>query len=242
VSRKSAKTAGNPYKILYWMGAALAALALGVVALIVLLPGDKGKTPPDPERTLLWLYDASAQGPDKAEVAIIIEESASRGQLTAIPFKPGADLLAASGGGTGAHKAQELLATQLERQVQHRVFLPYSVVSLLINAAGGVSVDGQTLKGPQAVALIREGGADAPQHAAAVMLALARAVNENGVDMTAGDGLRMARQVETDLDLMAIPDVLGRWSGYTSPQVQRPASGEAAVLRPLLLADPREAQ
>jgi hypothetical protein len=238
VSKKSAKTPGSPYKVLYWMGAALALLAVGVVALIMLQP-EKGP-PPDPERAVLWLYDASAQGQNQSAVAIVIEESRSRGQLAAVPFRPGSDLSTAAA--SSPKKAQDLLQTQLERKLHHRVFLPYSVVSLLVDAAGGIRVDGQAMSGAQAVAYVAEGGDKAAQRAASVMLAMAKAVNENGVDMSASEGLRLARQVDTDIDLMAIPDVLSRWSGYSSPRVLTPSAGETSAIRAVLLPDGQPGQ
>lgn len=235
MKQKPAKpTNQNPYKILYWMGAALLVLAIGVVALIMLSPKPSGE-PGDPERTLLWLYDSSAPEADTT-TAIVIEESRSRGLLTAVPFAPPADLRAVYGG-KNPKKAQEEVAAQTGREVAHRVFLPYTVVQTLVDAAGGVKVEGKALNGAQAVTYIRDGKDQAPGRAAQVMLALAAAVNTNGVNMSAGDGLKLARQVDTDIDLMAIPDVLGRWSGYATPRIQVPSSNDPKAMQNLLLPD-----
>jgi hypothetical protein len=221
------------------MGGALAVLLLGVVALIALTPGSKNKVAPDPERTVLWLYDdAAPAGP--AAVAII-EESRSQSRLAAVPFAAPEEAVKAYGG-KSSKKAQEALASMLGRQLHHRVFMPYSVVSTLINAAGGIAVEGRKLDGAGAVAWIKEGAENSPVRAAQVMMGLAQAVSANGVQMSASEGLGLARRVDTDLDLMAIPDVLGRWSEYVTPRVEHPVAQDAASLQKLLLPDAPQAQ
>ena len=116
MKKQPAKSAGNPYKVLYWMGGALAVLLLGVVALIALTPGSKNKVAPDPERTVLWLYDdAAPAGP--AAVAII-EESRSPSRRAAVPFAAPEEAVKAYGG-KSSKKGQEALASMLGRQLHH---------------------------------------------------------------------------------------------------------------------------
>jgi hypothetical protein len=234
VKKQPTKNTGSPYKVLYWMGGALAVLLLGVVALIMLAPGGGDKTPADPERTVLWLYDeADPAGP--AAVAII-EESRSQSRLLAVPFSAPEDARKAYGG-KSSKKGQEALAALAGRELHHRVFMPYSVVETLINAAGRITVEGQKVDGASAIAYIKAGGEEGPVRVAQVMMGLAQAVSVNGVAMSTSEGLKLARLVDTDIDLLAIPDMLGRWSEYVTPRVERPEAVDTASLQKLLLPD-----
>jgi hypothetical protein len=228
MNKKAEKSKGNPYKILYWMGAGLVLLVLGVVLLIKFAPHQQGAAP-DPERTMIWLSDG-----DSAQV-LILEESRSAGKMAVTALNAPADVKAAYGG-SHSLTAQQKLAALADRQIHHRVFLPYSVVATLVDAAKGVMVDGRQLSGPEAIAYIKGGGADMPDRAARVMLALARAVSEHGVTMSATDGLRLARQVDTNIDLTDIPDVLARWSQYPNPVLR---AADAGGLPKVLMPDQR---
>ncbi len=237
LSKKPAKSSGgNPYKVLYWMGAGVVVLLLGVLALAVLNKPEPYVVP-DPERTVLWLYDDKDKaGP--AQVAII-EESRSSSSLHAVPL-PAPEDARKTYGERGSARAVDTLAASLQRRLHHRVFLPYSVVTKLIDAAGGIRVEGKDYTGASAVAYIREGGDQGARRAALVMLGLADAAATRGVSMGVSDGLALARSVDTDLDLTSIPDVLGRWSGYVNPRVETPVNFAPAELQKLLQPDPAE--
>lgn len=225
----------NPYKVLYWLGGALLVLALGVVGLIMLMPNQSG--PFDPERTVIWLYEeADPEGP--AQVTLV-EESTSGQSLLAIamPAPEGAlDL----GGAKRGRSVQAYLTEQIGRQVHHRVFMPYSVISTLIDAAAGIDLNGRPATGEQAVAYIKEGGDESARRATEVLLALTRAVNEGGVTLSTGEALGLARALDTDLDLLAVPDVLGRWAGYGVPPIQTSSGKDLAALQGFLRPDPAE--
>lgn len=236
MTQKPKKTADNPYKVLYWMGGALLVLALGVVALVMLMP-KPATGPKDPERTLLWIYDeTNPKGP--ASVAII-EESRSQGKLIAVPFPAPADAITAYEG-SKSRRAQDLIATQVGRKLHNRVFLSNKVISTLINASGGIKIDGTPMRGDEALAFIREGGDQSAHRAMQVMLAMADSVAYNGVNMGVSEGLALARQVDTNMDLMAIPEMIGRWSDYSTVRVERPANFEPATLAGFLMPDPAE--
>lgn len=218
------------------MGGALLLLALGVVALVMFMPKQNGGGPKDPERTLLWIYDdADPKGP---AAAAIIEESRSQGTLIAVPFPAPAEALAVYEG-SRSRRTQDLLAQQLDRKLHNRVFLSTKVVSTLINASGGIKVDGTAMRGDEALAFIQEGGDQSAYRAMQVMLAMADSVAYNGVNMSISEGLALARQVDTNMDLMTIPDVIGRWSDYSTVRVERPANFEADTLANLLMPDPQ---
>lgn len=222
----------SSYRVLYWLGAGVALLLVGVLVLAKLAPQKQGGPPPDPERTVIWLYDLAS--PTTPGQVIILEESRSQQTMTLVALTAPADLQAVFGGAHGA-KAQEQLGLQAGRKIHHRVFLPYSVVAILVDAAQGISVSGREFGGADAVGYIRNGGDMGPDRASRVMLALAEAVSRRGIDMSASEGFRLARQVETDIDLTVIPDVLTRWSRYTNPTV-RSAPGLPQVHK-LLMAD-----
>jgi hypothetical protein len=224
LKKQDAQGKGSPYKVLYWMGGALV-LLLGGVLLLAQLAGGKGGPPPEPERTVIWLFDAA----NKATTAqvILLEESRLSQRLTAIAFAAPADVQGVHGGSRGG-RTQKELTKQLEHEVHNRVFLPYSVVVTLIDAASGITVDGRDMAGAQAVAYMQEGADKGPDRAAQVMLALAEAVNTKGISMGVSEGLKLAGQVDTDIDLTAIPDVLARWSRYENPAV-RPVPDLAAA-------------
>lgn len=238
LAKKPTKPQGNPYKVLYWMGAGVLVLFAGILALVLLQPKRAPRVAPDPERTLLWLYDSS--NPGSAANATVIEESRSDGTLVAVAFVAPDEALQAFGPQKSSRKVQEFLATQLDRKLHHRVFLPYSVVATLIDAADGITVDGQAMRGADAVAYITAGDQQSASRATAVMLALSDQVYYYGLNMGVREGLSLARQVDTDFDLMSIPDVLGRWSGYDNPSVQAPATSDPAALQALLTPDPVE--
>lgn len=231
------KKPASPYKVLYWMGAALLVLAVGITALVIY--SNRNRQVADPERTLLWMYDAN--DPTAPAVATIIEESRSRSRLVAVPFvaPEAAQKAFASGDAKGA---QESVATLVGRKIHHRVFLPYSVTATLIDAAGGINVGGQRLNGTKAMDLVRASGDQAAVRSAQVLMALAKSASANGVNMGVSDGLKLAQQMNTDLDLMGIPDVLKRWNSYQAPQVTPPTGGEPGAAQSLLLPDPSTSQ
>jgi hypothetical protein len=225
LKKQGEKAKGSPYKVLYWMGGALVLLVVGVLLLAKLAGGNGGGPPPEPERTVIWLFDpANESAPAQA---ILLEESRLAGKLSAVAFAAPADLQAVHGGSHGS-RAQKELAAQVGREVHNRVFLPYSVVVTLIDAASGVKVEGRDMDGVEAITYVRQGGDAGPDRAARVMLALADAVNTKGISMGVSDGLRLAGQVDTDIDLMGIPDVLARWSQYQNPNVAAVPDLEAA--------------
>lgn len=236
LTKKPTTSGGNPYKVLYWMGAGVAVLLIGVVALALLMK-TAPYVPADPERTLLWIYEAGNPGGPGA--LTVIEESRSRSALTAVPF-PAPEAARTVYAEQGGRRAAENVAALLQRRIHHRVFLPLTVVSTLIDAAGGISVEGKELNGSAAMAYLREGGYQGARRATLVMLALSEAVSTRGVNMGVSQGLSLAQQVDTDLDLTAIPDVLGRWSSFAAPRVTAPSGADAAALQKLFLPDPAE--
>jgi hypothetical protein len=233
--KKSPKAGGNPYKVLYWMGAAVAVLFLGIIALVMLSPKPGPYVAPDPERTLLWLYD---QGNPSVAAAAIIEESRSRGAFVAVPFTPNQEMARSFAASKSGSKVREELEGQLQHKLHHRAIMPYSVVSTLVDAFGGIAVEGKSMNGAEAVAYIGDGGSGSAQRATGVMLALSAAVTQRQPNLGLGEALALARQVDTDMDLTALPDVLARWSSYTSPRVQAAPTGEPAAIARLLLPDP----
>lgn len=216
------------------MGAGVLVLMVGLIAL-VMLKKPAPRVQADPERTMVWLYESGAKG--GPGYVTLIEESRSRGTLAAVSF-PAPEAARSVYAGKGARRAQEQVSQYVSRQVHHRVFLPFSVVSTLIDAAGGVEVGGRSLSGSEAVTYVRQGGEKEPGRGIEVMLALSQAIAQRGINMGVSQGLSLAREVETDLDLMSIPDVLGRWNNYASPQLKVPATGDAAAIQALLQPDP----
>lgn len=234
MSKRSANSGGNPFKVLYWMAAGVLVLLVGVIALIM-LKKPVPRVNADPERTMVWLYDSgSKSGP---AYVTLIEESRSKGSLAAVSFLA-PDIARSAYGDKGAKRTQEQVAQYVNRKVHHRVFLPFSVVATLIDAAGGVELGGKALSGADAVAYIKQGGEQEAGRGIAVMLALSSAMSQRGINMGVSQGLSLAREVETDLDLVSIPDVLGRWSHYTAPELKVPATADAAAIQTLLQPDP----
>lgn len=212
------------------MGAGLLVLALGVVVLAIKMKGHN-YVPPDTERYMVWIYDgADKTGP--ATVALI-EESHSGGSLHALTF-PAPDA-ARQAYGESPRKAQEALAALAGRQVHHRLFLPYSVVETLVDAAGGVTVGGKQMNGSAAVAYLKGGES---RRAADLLLGLADQIQHYGIELTVSKGLSLARQVDTDLDLTGLPTLFQRWTSYPAPKVETPAKLDTASLDKMLLPDP----
>lgn len=233
---RRADAPGNPNRILYWLGGLLALLAAGVAALIALAlqPRDSDRTPiAGPERTLIWIYDA--ERPDAGAVAAVVEESRDRGTLRVVAFPVPPDLVQVHAG-AGARRAWEELERSLGRRVDHAIFLPAGVIARLIDASGGIALGNRSLTGAEAVAYLLA-GEDQPRRAVEVFLALAEAATARGVNLGIQDAMALAGQVETDLDLLSLPAVLSRWSGYPAPQVETLATGDLAAVRDRLLPD-----
>lgn len=227
------KPQSNPYKLLYWMGAGVVLLLVGVVTLaLVFKPQPRER--PDPERTLIWFYqDGNKGGP---AVVAVLEESRDQGSLVAVPFlAPEQAIAAYASRGTVAGTNE--VSTMLQRKLHHRLFLPYSLVATLIDAARGILVDGKQLDGVGAMAYINEGGDQTASRTIAVMLALTESVSTNGVSMGMAEGLQLARQVETSMDLTSIPQVLERWNQYPTIKIAAPPSNDPEAVRKLLQAD-----
>jgi len=224
----------NPYKVLYWLGAGVALLLIGIVALVVLT-----RRPPAEaltvERTLIWMQ---APGQSSGVPALVVlEEARDSRTLTAVPFpapSPTVRVFAEQ----GSRRAQAQLAAWLQRRLHHRVFLPMGVLSTLIDAAGGISLEGRTVGGSAALAYISEGGEQGARRAGLVLLALTDAVSAHGINMGVSQGLSLARQVDTDLDLTSLPDVFARWAAYGSPRIESPTSYDPMTIQQLLRPDP----
>jgi len=233
---RKANAPGNPNRLLYWLGGLLALLVAGVAVLIVLTlePRDSDRTPiAGPERTLLWIYDA--QRPDAGAVAAVVEESRDLGALRVVAFPVPPDLVQVHTG-AGARQAWQELERSLGRRVHHAVFLPAGVIARLTDAVGGIALENQSRTGAEAVAYLLE-GEDQPRRAVAVLLALAEAATARGVSLGFRDAMALAGQVETDLDLLSLPAILTRWSGYPAPQVETLATGDLAAVRDRLRPD-----
>lgn len=234
---KGTRPKENPYKLLYWMGAGILVLLLGVVALVMLRPV-KSKEAPAYERTLLWLYDGS--DPSGPGMAVLIEEARLENSLVALAFPAPEEARAIFKSKENARKAQRQVADLAGHQIHHRVFLPYQVVEVLTRAFGSIQVQGQVMDGPTAISYIRQDEAQGPARAMAVMMGIAEAAMERQPNLGVGEALKLAGQVETDMDLMKIPEMLQRWNGYRSQQVVPIPKLLPEAVKPFFHPDPVE--
>lgn len=234
LSHKTKNSGKNSYKFLYWMGAGVLVLLVGVVVL-ALMNRPKPYVVADPERTLIWMYDSS--NPAGPTAGALIEESRSAGTLTAVPFSAPEEARQVFAKDK-AYKTQVYISDKVGRTIHHRIFLPFTVIGKLIDAAGGVKVNGQTMNSAAALAYIRDGGDQSASRASQVMLALPDAVNQNGISMGISEGLSLARQVDTDIELMDLQKVFERWSSYGSPKVVTLSSQTYEAIQQNLKPDP----
>ncbi len=234
MTKQPSRPAQNPYKVLYWMGGGVALLLIGVLALVMLTRKPPAEAPAV-ARTLIWLYEAGK--PDGAATLIVVEESRVDRALTAVPF-PAPEQARRVFAEQNSRRAVEQVAALLQRKLHHRVFLPTAVLGTLVDAAGGITVDGRTLGGAATLAYIGDGGEQGARRAGQALLALTEAVTARGVNMGVSQGLSLARQVDTDLDLMSLPDVFARWATYSSPQVAAPSAFDPGTVQNLLRPDP----
>lgn len=225
----------NPYKLLYWMGAGVLLLFVGIFALVKLRPDPTPRERPANERTLLWVYDRSQKaGP---ALGIIIEESHVARSLSAVAF-PVPDSIRQTYAARGPYQAQIALETELGRKLHHRIWLPYSVLGVLIDASGGVDVAGKRLTGEEAEAFISTGGEKGSARATEVLLGLVDGISQRGIELSVSKGLTLANQIDTDYDLSAMPDVFGGWSSYAQPRVVSLTAFEKAGISQALQPDP----
>lgn len=220
------------------MGGALLLLVAGVVALVMLMPSEPKEVPAQ-ERTLLWLFDGA--NPSSGGVAAIIEESHQTQQLQAVSFPAPPEALAVFKSKDSARRAQGEVAKLADRKLHHRFFLPYSVIEVLVKATGGIEVEGQAMDGPTAVRFIKEDPAKGPDRAVQVMLAISDAAMNKQFNMTAGEGLKLANQIDTDMDLMSLPTVFQRWNSYQAPKITSIPALKPETVKDLLKPDPVEA-
>jgi hypothetical protein len=238
LSTKGNRPKESPYKVLYWMGGALLLLFAGVAALVMLMPSGPKEVPPY-ERTLLWLFDG--EKPSAGGVAAIIEEAHQEQKLQAVSFPAPPEALAVFRSKSSARKAQDEVAKLAGRKVHHRFFLPYSVIEVLIKATGGIQVEGRTLDGPTAIRYITEDPVKGPDRAVQVMLAIADAAMNKQFNMSAGEGLKLAGDLDTDMDLMSLPEVFQRWNSYPAPKIVTVPQLTPDAVKDLLHPDPVEA-
>lgn len=218
------------------MGAGILALLLGVAALVVMMPSSGPKEKPLHERTLLWIYDK--ENPTGSGVGAIMEETEQEGRLVAVSFPAPERARQLFERQSDAKKVQAEVAALAGREVHHIVFLPHSVIEVLIKATGGIEVDGQTMDGPTAIRHITEDAAKGPDRALQVMLAVSDAAMYKQFNLSAGEALRLAGQIKTDLDLMKFPEVLQRWSSYQNPQIVMVEKLTPEAVQGLLQPDP----
>lgn len=224
----------SPYKLLYWMGAGVLLLFVGIFALVKLSPSKAPRVRPANERTLLWVYDRS----DKAGPAlgIVIEESHEAGRLSAVAF-PVPDSLRETYAKRGVRQAQSALEAEIGRKLHHRIWLPYSVLGVLIDASGGVDAGSKRLTGEEAEAYITSGGDSSAARATEVLLGLVDGISQRGIELSVSKALSLANQLDTDYDLSSMPNVFGGWSGYR-PTVSVIPSYDAPAITQALQPDP----
>ncbi len=218
------------------MGAGLLVLALGVVALVMFAKPEPKEQPPF-ERTILWIYDAD--NPTGTGLVTVLEESREGGTLTAATLPAPDEAMAVFKSGGSARRAQKEVEAIAGRRIHHRVFLTYQVVGTLVDSVSGIELDGKLLTGSQAIAYVKEGGTRAPERAYAVLMAMADvAMNKRAPSMGVSEALALARQIETDMDLTAIPEVLQRWSGYPEPRIVHLQALTGEAVQDLFQPDP----
>lgn len=220
------------------MGAGVLLLFVGIFALVKLSPSKAPREVPANERTLLWVYDRS----DKAGPAfgIVIEEAHEAGRLAAVAF-PVPESIRQTYASRGTRQAQAALAAEIGRGLHHRVWLPYSVLGVLIDASGGVDLSGKRLTGEEAEAYIASGGENGAARATEVLLGLLDGVSQRGIELSVSKGLSLANQLDTDYDLMAMPDVFSSWASYAAPQVSTQTAYDPAAIGQALRPDPAPA-
>lgn len=217
------------------MGAGILVLLLGVAALVMLMPSAP-KEDPDYERTLLWIYDG--ENPSGSGVAAILEEAHKESGLVAVSFPAPAQAREVFTSQGKAKRATEQVAALSGREIHNRVFLPHQVVEVLIKATGGIELDGQSMDGPAAIRYITEDAAKGADRALKVLLAVADAAMYKQFSLSTGEALKLAGQIETDMDLMKFPEVLQRWSSYQNPQIVQVDELTPAAVQDLLHPDP----
>lgn len=225
----------NPYKLLYWMGAGVLVLFVGIFALVKLSPSKAPRVRPANERTLLWVYDRSQK--DGPALGIVIEESREAGRLSAVAF-PVPESIRQTYATRGARQAQTALEKEIGRKLHHRIWLPYSVLGVLIDASGGVDASGKRLTGEEAEAYITAGGDNGSARATEVLLGLVDGVSRRGIELSMSKALSLANQLDTDFELTGMPDVFGGWAGYVSPQVSTQTTYDPAAVGQALQPDP----
>lgn len=219
------------------MGAGILVLLLGVAALVVLMP-KSSKEPPTYERTLLWIYDG--ENPTGSGVGAIMEEAHQEGRLVAVSFPAPQQAREVFDNKYDAKKAQQQVAALAGRELHHRVFLPYSVIEVLVKATGGIEVESTTMDGPTAIRYITEDAAKGPDRALKVMLAVSDSAMYKQFNLSAGEALKLAGQIETDMDMMKIPEMLQRWSGYQSPKIVQAEKLTPEAVKELFRPDPAD--
>lgn len=209
---------GAPYGVLLGLGVAV--LILIAVTLYYGLRGQPAAPPPGPERTAFWLAQAGQPAGERRDMILLLEEDRQQGALTVlvlparlqVPSGPVA-LLPEPGGG---RQAQRTLEQALGYRVHHYAVLGPPTMARLVDMTGGLSVDGQVLDGAGAVAyLFAEADVGRRmERAPGLLLGIMAAAGQGRFQAGLKDLIALAGGVETDISLLDLPAILGRWGGY----------------------------
>lgn len=222
---------GNPYGVLVGLGVALLILIAGV--LYFGLAGQPRRSPAGPGRTAIWLAQPERPAAERRDMILLLEEDRNAGGLTVLVLPsrlqlPTAALTLQPAPG-GGRQARDTLQEAIGYRVDQHAVIGTATMERLVNMTGGLTVDGKLLDGAGAVGYLF-GEADvnrrmerAPRLLLGVMAAAAEGKFQGGLR----DLLALAGGVETDISLLDLPALFGRWSGY-GPRVV-PAPGQAGA-------------
>ncbi len=212
------KTARPPYAILAGLAGLVVVLLVGVVIFGLRHRSD----PTGPQLVAFWLAQTDQPAADRRDVILLLAEDQARGTLTVLVLPARVQvgtgpvaLLPDKSKGSG-RKQQAALQQVLGVPVHHYAVLDAATIRKLVDMTGGLTVNGQRLDGAQTVAFLF-GEADvarrmerAPQLLLGIMEAAGRGQFQGGLS----DLMALADGVETDLSMLDLPGLFGRWAGY----------------------------
>lgn len=224
------KGPGSGYGILIGLGVVVLLLIAGTLWVGL---RDRPEAPAGPERTAFWLAQPERPAAERRDMILLLEEDRTAGTLTVLVLpsrlQVGATprtLLPEKGGG---RQVQASLQNALDFKVHHHAVLGTATMEKLVNMTGGLTVDGNRLDGAGALAYLF-GEPDVNrrmERAPRLLLGIMDAANQGNLQGGVRDMMALASGVETDLSLLDLPSIFGRWGGYMPQIALAPGTAQA---------------
>lgn len=217
---------GSPYRILYWFGAVLVVLVIGVVYL-----GSRSGSAARLTRTAIWLAQPSGTADARQDLILLIEELPRGGGVTMLLLPARLEGRAVLPGADGGRAAAAELQDIIGYRVRNYLVIPEDVLVEMINYGPRLTASGQPPLDGQAAAAYLFGAPDpAEQLARAGELLPQFFANafSGRLEISLAEGRRLFGRMQGNLGILDLADRGPAWFGSGVPALH-PAPGTPAA-------------